>query len=126
MRAMEYNRPTKKMKKLLVMAMVIFAFALQSKAADYAYIVKVSITVNYEFYDGFNLVSEQSGPMEFQTIEVCASSPQEARDKAIEQCDRMCRGKQKMGTTYVNGKEVDKYKLRTVYDAQVTSTGPLC
>lgn len=114
------------MKKLFVMLFAMLTLSTVAKAADFKYTVAVSIQVEYEYYDGFNLVSTQNGGWENQTITVCASSPQEAREKAIDECDRMCRGKQRMGTTYLGGKEVEKYKIRKVYEASVKYEGPMC
>lgn len=115
---MGYNAAKKKMKKILTMLLIVLGITTVSKAQQsYIYKVTVTIKVTYEYYDGPELISTQTGNNETQIIDVCASSPQEAREEAMEQCDRMCRGSQHMGKATMGGKECTKYKVRKVYDA---------
>ncbi|MBO7623894.1 MAG: hypothetical protein J6S82_01140 [Bacteroidales bacterium] len=106
------------MKKLILLLFIILGTTANSKAQkNYTYDVVVTVRVTYEFKDGNTTVSTQTGVSETQNIEVCASSPEDARQKAIKQCEGMCRSAQYMGTTIMNNKKVDKYKHREVYDA---------
>lgn len=102
--------------------LIIFlgVMAVAEAKTNKLYSVTVTVTVTYEYYDeNGDYVTSQSGGNETQKIEVCASSPQEAREKAISQCEGMCRGRQNMGKATMGGKKCDKYKIRTVYDASV-------
>ena len=99
----------------------MFMFCLIAKA-DKIYNVIVTIRVTYEYMDGASTVGEQSGSNETQVIEVCASSPHEAREKAIYQCQSMCQSSQDMGTATYGGKKCRKYKKREVYNAEPKAT----
>lgn len=115
---MGYNMAKKKMKKIMIVLLMVLGFSTISNAQQsYLYKVTVTISVTYKYYDGFDLVSTQNGGTELQIIEVCAESPQDAREKAMNQCDRMCAGEQDMGKATVGGKECKKRKVRSVYDA---------
>ena len=105
------------MKKLLVVICAILGFNLVAKA-DQMYKVTVTIQVEYRYYVNGSYESTASGQWESQVIEVCASSPEDAREQAKVQCDRMCRGEQYMGKKTIGGKECDQYKVRSVYDAK--------
>ena len=95
--------------------------------ADQMYKVTVSIQVEYKYYNNGSFVSVQSAPWETQVIDVCASSPEDAREQAKIQCDRMCRGEQRMGTKYIDGQQCDQFKVRSVYDAKAEAKpGQFC
>ena len=114
------------MKKLFVIICAILGFNLIAKA-DQMYTVTVTIQVEYRYYSNGSLVSEESGTWESQVIDVCASSPEDAREQAKIQCDRMCRGEQHMGKKTIGDKQCDKYKVRRVYDASAKAKpGQFC
>lgn len=96
--------------------------------ADSLYDVTVSVTVVYRYYslstvgvpDYNEFEGESNGQSQTQKLPVCASSPQDAREKAMEQCSNMCRGEQDMGYATFNGKKCKKTMVREVYDATPT------
>lgn len=109
------------MKKILLLLSAFFFFNMYASAADLYY---MSITVKVEYYYHKQFEGEYgnySGMNEYQTIEVCASSPDEARVKAKDQCTQMCQGDQEMGTGNFNGETLPKYKRRSVYDVEISS-----
>ena len=109
------------MKKLFLVICAILGFNLAAKAVDQIYTVTVTIQVEYKYYDNGSYVSSASGAWESQVIEVCASSPEDAREQAKVQCDRMCRGEQYMGKKLIGDKQCDQYKVRSVYDAKAVA-----
>lgn len=95
--------------------------------ADQMYKVTVTIQVEYKYYSNGSFVSSSSGAWESQVIDVCASSPEDAREQAKIQCDRMCKGEQYMGKKTIGDKQCDQYKIRSVYDAKAeTKPGQFC
>lgn len=109
------------MKKILLWLSAFFFLHMYASAADLYY---MNVTVKVEYYYHKQIEGEKgnhSGMDEKQFIEVCASSPDEARVKAKEQCSKMCQGDQKMGTGNFNGETLPKYKRRSVYDVTVSS-----
>ena len=118
---MGYNTAKINMKRFFIMVILILGFMAFAEAqTNKLYTVTVTVTVTYKYYEeNGTYVSSQNGGTETQTIQVCASSPQDAREKAIAQCEGMCRGQQDMGKATMGGKTCNKYKERSVYDASV-------
>ena len=113
------------MKKLLL---VVFAFLgiTTYTYADKLYYTVVTVKVEYYYHKHYEEVGNYSGTTEFQRIEVCASSPDDAREKAKDQCERMCSGDQRVGNGNWNGESLPKYKRRSVYDVDVSAVGGDC
>lgn len=107
-----------------------FIFGIQGlvKAENYLYNVVVSVSVEYYYEDGISYVGHHSGITQTITIPVCASSPEEARDKAEYECGRMCSTDraQRMGSEMFNGKMLPKFMVRKIYDAKPINTERKC
>lgn len=114
------------MKKILVVLLVILGFG-QVYAEDKLYYTVVTVNVEYYYHKrGHGEVGHYSGLNEYQAIEVCASSPDDAREKAKDQCSSMCHGDQKMGNGIWDGESLPKYKRRRVYEVKINSVGGDC
>ena len=107
-----------------------FIFGIQGlvKAGNYLYHVVVTVSIEYYYEDGIDRVGHHSGGTKSMTIPVCASSPEEARDKAEYECGRMCSTDkaQRMGSKMFNGKMLPKFMVRKIYDAAPLNTGKQC
>ena len=113
------------MKKFLVIIIAVIGFTANATSQN-RYTVVVTTQLNYSLIDDKgNEVSAYTTKGTSQTIEnICASNPEEAKNKAKDECWNLCRrdSRKNEGTTTFNGIKVTKYSTREVYDAAVTLT----
>jgi hypothetical protein len=91
---------------------VLIGFGVSAYATD-EYNVSVTITNYYEYYteDGTFQFSEENGS-ESQTIRVSANSENEAKAKANQECEKICRGKEYLGIKTRDGNRYKVYRIK--------------
>ena len=119
---MGYNRAKRTMKKFLIVILLLVGAGMCKLNAQNYYQVTVSVQITYEYYtdeyysDLDHTATAAGVP---QIFTVCASTPEEAKNEAKDECSTVCRrnngrklGKQLIGSKYYYVKE-----YREVYDA---------
>ena len=116
------------MKKVLFALGFLTFFCIYQVNAQTKYQVTVSVqitTVYFNDSDYYDEAFSSKSAGTSQVINVCADTPEEAKNEAKSECSTMCRrdSGRKLGRVTVNGKTYYAKEYREVYDASAKAIG---
>jgi hypothetical protein len=116
------------MKKVLLALWFLTFLGIYQVNAQTKYKVTVTVQITTVYYNDSDYYDEAFSANSAgtpQVIEVCADTPEEAKNEAKSECSTMCsrNSGRKLGRVTVNGKTYYAMEYREVYDASAQKIG---